>query len=131
VGFEKEMKSDEALFDFILACPKQNSTLESKVLLREWYETYHGICDHMKEASNEPLAVCSKHLPEDSHDFGMRKLMMDYMEFDIKKFFDLSYIEYCMLPREMTDDMKELILIKMSSQSKEFKAMQEKMGIEK
>jgi hypothetical protein len=80
----------------LLKQPKRLLSTEAQLVLRDYYENDYGIYPHEKEEANNPFAMVLYHWCEDSSVL-LHEQMKRFVQFDVKNFFGLSWIEFMKL----------------------------------
>lgn len=90
---------------------KTNTSVESKMLMYELYESTYKIFDHLNPDNRKknPLHSISVHPTEENYKSSeIRKAIEDYSLLNIKDITNLSLIEFLSLPREYVKMINEI-----------------------
>ena len=72
---------------------------DAQMVLRDRYETSFQIYNHSLESSDHPFALIMMNWNEDSISQGsLHERMNQYIDYDIQKYFGLSFIEFIEQP---------------------------------
>jgi hypothetical protein len=73
------------------------SNIDAQVLMREIYDTVYRVHDHVRQSS--ALALVAMHSCEQlEDDYLLRKLLTDYIDYQIYEYFHLALNEYIDMP---------------------------------
>lgn len=112
---------------------RTNTSVESKMLMYELYESTYKIFDHLKPENRKknPFHSISVHPTEENYKSSeLRKAIEDYVLLNIKDITNLSLIEFLNLPREYVKMINEIAVEKSKKVSLELEELKKlKMNI--
>jgi len=94
--------------ELIEKAPKMNS-VESTLVLRDFYETHYGIYNHLSGSTARPLASVAMHdAEENGRHSSAYEIIKVIAESEVLKHFGMSLIEFLSMPREYVTYMLEV-----------------------
>lgn len=105
--FGTNVRIEEHIED-VTKVPRRLTSIETQIVLRERYETAHGIYNH--QGANDHFALVRHHWCEDTIVASrLRERMEAFKTLRVGKYFDISFKEFLEQPTYMCDLMLEVI----------------------
>ena len=109
VAGSKELRDIDSYIRYLLDnAPKGIHGTQRAEVLRELFQTYFGIYNHINPAVKNALAPLLLHetiTPE--YEYSVKKTAIMYAQKSIKECFDISLIEFLNLPITVTEELLE------------------------